>query len=206
METIAKVSNSSIFFCVFYVFLVDINECKEETGICPKPGRCVNTLGSFKCICPRRFKLDSTGTYCIDADECLDDTKCPEGCQNLVGGYRCGCPEGYVLHYYYNQCVDDNECSNNPCGGTGNCFNTPGSFRCGCPDGYQFDNKLRICIQVCFILIIKVKIFTVSYFRLVLAAVVLLVLLGVHLLDPLDIHVDALKDINELDKDIVYRL
>ncbi|CAH1374115.1 unnamed protein product [Tenebrio molitor] len=126
----------------------DINECKEDTTICPKPGRCVNTLGSFKCICPRRFKLDSTGTYCIDADECLDDTKCPEGCQNLIGGYRCGCPEGYVLHYYYNQCVDDNECSNNPCGSTGNCFNTPGSYRCGCPDGYQFDNKLSICIQV----------------------------------------------------------
>jgi hypothetical protein len=127
---------------------LDINECKEDTTICPKPGRCVNTLGSFKCICPRRFKLDSTGTYCIDADECLDDTKCPEGCQNLIGGYRCGCPEGYVLHYYYNQCVDDNECSNNPCGSTGNCFNTPGSYRCGCPDGYQFDNKLSICIQV----------------------------------------------------------
>jgi hypothetical protein len=126
----------------------DINECKEDTTICPKPGRCVNTLGSFKCICPRRFKLDSTGTYCIDADECLDDTKCPEGCQNLIGGYRCGCPEGYVLHYYYNQCVDDNECSNSPCGSTGNCFNTPGSYRCGCPDGYQFDNKLSICIQV----------------------------------------------------------
>lgn len=57
----------------------DINECNGDAGICPKPGRCVNTLGSFKCICPRGFKLDSTGSYCIDADECLDDTKCPEG-------------------------------------------------------------------------------------------------------------------------------
>lgn len=23
--------------------------------------------------------MDSTGTYCTDTDECLDDSKCPEG-------------------------------------------------------------------------------------------------------------------------------
>lgn len=39
----------------------------------------MNILGSFRCICPRGFKLDSTGTYCTDTDECLDDSKCPEG-------------------------------------------------------------------------------------------------------------------------------
>ncbi|XP_018574078.1 fibrillin-2-like [Anoplophora glabripennis] len=125
----------------------DINEC-DEVGICPKPGRCVNTLGSFRCICPRGFKLSTSGTYCLDSDECEDDSKCTEGCQNLVGGYRCGCPEGYVLHYHFNQCVDENECQNNPCGSSGTCFNTPGSYRCGCPEGYQFDHKLNICIQV----------------------------------------------------------
>ncbi|XP_023312963.1 fibrillin-1-like, partial [Anoplophora glabripennis] len=61
----------------------DINEC-DEVGICPKPGRCVNTLGSFRCICPRGFKLSTSGTYCLDSDECEDDSKCTEGCQNLV--------------------------------------------------------------------------------------------------------------------------
>lgn len=72
---------------ILYVYFIDINEC-DEPGVCPKPGRCVNILGSFKCICPRGFKLDSSGTYCFDADECADDTKCQEGCQNVVGGYR----------------------------------------------------------------------------------------------------------------------
>ncbi|XP_017775669.1 PREDICTED: fibrillin-2-like [Nicrophorus vespilloides] len=126
---------------------IDINECLQE-GVCPRPGKCVNILGSFKCICPRGFKLDSTGTYCVDADECLDDTKCSEGCQNLIGGFKCGCPEGYYLHHYYNHCVDKNECNNSPCGATGTCFNTPGSYRCGCPDGFQFDSKLNNCIQM----------------------------------------------------------
>jgi hypothetical protein len=61
------------------LFLTDINECLEQTGTCPPPGNCINTLGSFKCICPRGFKLDSTGTFCTDADECTDDSKCPYG-------------------------------------------------------------------------------------------------------------------------------
>lgn len=64
--------------CFRGVLVVDINEC-GEAEICPKPGRCVNILGSFRCICPRGFKLDSSGTYCVDTDECLDDSKCPEG-------------------------------------------------------------------------------------------------------------------------------
>lgn len=141
-STASQVQNPIVFL------VLDINEC-AEVGVCPEPGRCVNSLGSFHCACPYGFRLDTTGTFCVDKDECLDDSKCPEGCQNRIGGYRCGCPDGYTLHYYYkNQCVDENECDRQPCGGDGNCFNTLGSYRCGCPDGYQFDHKLSVCIQV----------------------------------------------------------
>ncbi|XP_026682343.1 fibrillin-2-like, partial [Diaphorina citri] len=62
----------------------DIDECKEEingVAVCPKPGTCINTMGSFRCLCPRGFKLDRTGTFCLDQDECTDDSKCREGCQ-----------------------------------------------------------------------------------------------------------------------------
>lgn len=72
----------------------DVNECAADVGLCPTPGKCINTLGSYKCVCPRGFRVDSTGTYCTDQDECLDDTKCDANCQNLVGGYRCRCPDG----------------------------------------------------------------------------------------------------------------
>lgn len=129
---------------------LEIDECAEndENEICAKPGTCINTLGSYKCICPRGFKLDASGIFCVDHDECSDDSKCSQGCQNRVGGYRCNsCPEGYVQHYYYNQCIDENECLKSPCGDSAQCINTLGSYRCGCADGFQFDGSLQLCMQ-----------------------------------------------------------
>ena len=59
----------------------DVNECIEQPGVCISPAQCINTLGSFKCMCPRGFQLDQTGNQCVDNDECLDDSRCQNGCQ-----------------------------------------------------------------------------------------------------------------------------
>lgn len=126
---------------------IDVNECSESPGICAAPATCINTLGSFKCMCPRGYTLDPTGKFCVDNDECDDDSACEHSCQNAIGGYSCGCPEGYSKHTYYNRCVDEDECSNAPCG-TAQCQNTLGSYKCNCPHGYQFDGHLLVCIQV----------------------------------------------------------
>ena len=113
---------------------LDIDECVEQQGLCPSPGTCKNTDGSFRCVCPRGYKLDETGTFCIDNNECDDDGRCEEGCTNRPGSYKCGCPEGFQLHLYFNQCVDKDECAgpDNPCGNN-KCINTIGSYSCGCP-------------------------------------------------------------------------
>ena len=67
----------------------DINECIEQQGICPRPGTCKNTHGGFKCVCPRGYKLDESGTFCVDRNECEDTNKCDGAeCRNSMGSYK----------------------------------------------------------------------------------------------------------------------
>lgn len=44
--------------------LADLNECRAKPGIC-KNGRCVNTVGSYRCECNDGFEPSATGTECI---------------------------------------------------------------------------------------------------------------------------------------------
>lgn len=60
--------------------LADINECLEQTGLCGPLGTCLNTHGSFRCMCPRGYQVDPSGTMCIDSDDCLDGS-CDVGCE-----------------------------------------------------------------------------------------------------------------------------
>lgn len=44
--------------------LADLNECRAKPGIC-KNGRCINTVGSYRCECNDGFEPSLTGTECI---------------------------------------------------------------------------------------------------------------------------------------------
>lgn len=62
-------------------------------------GRCINTMGSYRCICNRGFKVDTTSTYCRDVNECsLRPSPCKFSCQNTEGSYVCSCPPGFELN------------------------------------------------------------------------------------------------------------
>ena len=69
-------SSSHPLFCT----LADLNECRAKPGIC-KNGRCVNTVGSYRCECNDGFEPSSTGTECIGKDVLLDMFRC---CQNVL--------------------------------------------------------------------------------------------------------------------------
>ena len=62
--------------------------------------QCINTLGSYKCICPAGFSLERN-RQCQDMDECqLGTHNCSDNdiCVNIHGGFRCihiDCPNGY---------------------------------------------------------------------------------------------------------------
>ena len=98
--------------------ILDINECELHKHNCSlNKERCINLLGSFKCICKQGF----TGNLCevgksidnsystiqkiilllhVDVDECeMFRHACPTSsfCVNTHGSYHCECPNGTSL-------------------------------------------------------------------------------------------------------------
>eukprot|EP00062_Callorhinchus_milii_P025872 gi/632987335/ref/XP_007910735.1/ PREDICTED: bone morphogenetic protein 1-like [Callorhinchus milii] len=76
-------------------YFKEVDECsRPDNGGCRQ--RCVNTLGSYKCICPTGFSFEQFSSSCHDVNECSSlKTPCNYGCSNTEGGYLCGCPTGY---------------------------------------------------------------------------------------------------------------
>ncbi|KAL2086234.1 hypothetical protein ACEWY4_017293 [Coilia grayii] len=80
-----------------------INECWEgKDKLCDQSQICINTLGSYKCLCRDGFREDHRGDHaCNDVDECVESPpNCgPRGtCTNTPGSYTCSCPEGFRNH------------------------------------------------------------------------------------------------------------
>lgn len=119
---------------------------------------CVNTLGSYRCICDKGYKIDNDASLCIgkylrkntqkkltfitnpisDVNECDSGTKiCEYHCQNTEGSYTCSCPTGYLLNPDGVTCRDLDECRMGTHICQQNCINTPGSYTCECREGYN---------------------------------------------------------------------
>jgi len=107
---------------------------------CPH-GRCVNTMGSYRCLCEPGYQVDSAGTGCTDVNECRGTTgvagPCSHVCRNTPGSYVCSCPAGYRLSSDRRTCRDVDECATDRHGCAQDCVNLPGSFQCRCHDGYR---------------------------------------------------------------------
>ncbi|CAG5110064.1 Oidioi.mRNA.OKI2018_I69.chr2.g4510.t1.cds [Oikopleura dioica] len=95
----------------------NIDECTKGTHFCEAPAQCVDTEGSYFCICPRGFRLhQKKDEICVDIDECGEDlADCPEPelwklagknirdelnlytskCKNTLGSYECACNTNY---------------------------------------------------------------------------------------------------------------
>ncbi|CAG6008643.1 unnamed protein product, partial [Menidia menidia] len=120
----------------------DVDECARSPGVC-SVGECVNTPGSYRCVCPPGFTSNSQQNGCHDVDECQQEP-CSDGrCDNTPGSFRCVCRHGYKLvgntctgvSLVYltdvDECVDPLRCPGQEC------LNTAGSFRCAsCRPGY----------------------------------------------------------------------
>ncbi|CAN2389278.1 Fibulin 7 [Pristimantis euphronides] len=114
----------------------DIDECGLYQGqsgsqICVH--ECVNTPGSYHCVCPRGYLLDAQPNSCKDVDECVSDpSACPGGeqCINLYGGVTCvrpECPKPKLNVTYVK--ISNHQCERTPCPlGSSSCLDAPHSI------------------------------------------------------------------------------
>ncbi|XP_016101547.1 fibrillin-2b [Sinocyclocheilus grahami] len=125
-----------------------IDECSVHASQVCRNGQCINSMGSFRCLCLDGYNLTPDGKNCVDINECvtLPGACQPGTCQNLDGSFRCICPPGYEVQN--DKCVDINECTVEPniCQ-FGTCKNTPGSFQCLCQPGFVLSDNGRRCFD-----------------------------------------------------------
>ena len=110
----------------------DINECNNESQLCPNNATCTNTIGSYICSCNSGYTGD--GKTCSDINECHGLHECsPDAtCTNTDGRYTCECRRGFTGDGM--TCMDINECTEGsaycPLGTI--CANINGTYRCQC--------------------------------------------------------------------------
>lgn len=148
----------------------DVDECaKKSTNNCDM--QCVNTEGSYQCICDSGYRLDGDGHTCWDINECQERShNCTHICNNRVGGFACSCEEGFALDHNGASCTPEEFTV--PICNSANCSQecktltqqSSGAKRpqCFCRSGYDIDpqdNKTcrdhdecndSICTQQCF--------------------------------------------------------
>ncbi|XP_037538438.1 fibulin-7-like [Nematolebias whitei] len=99
----------------------DIDEC--HLFPLGQPGRlcihqCVNTPGSFHCICPPGYSLATDGRSCTDKDECenqMHNCTADQLCVNTFGGFQCvtvECPKVNNATFIKTSPM---RCERNPC-------------------------------------------------------------------------------------------
>ncbi|KAK2143164.1 hypothetical protein LSH36_872g02001 [Paralvinella palmiformis] len=94
----------------FINFPSDIDNCLVDTNICGKNAKCINTDGSYHCICLNGYREFETKGQCSDIDECesgLDDcNKELTKCTNTIGSFSCSCITGYTKSGNKGQCQE----------------------------------------------------------------------------------------------------
>ena len=125
--------------------------CHEETQ------DCVNSDGSFSCVCRAGWQDDPAAGACVDVNECTvaavkGTAVCHEKgmCDNTNGSFTCTCEPGWKGTGF--ECNDINEClsKDSPCPIDTSCDNAPGSFICKCLAGFELVDGRCIDIDECF--------------------------------------------------------
>ena len=85
--------NAAIFSHLHFFTVDDVDECLESNnGRGPCSHQCLNTIGSYKCLCPAGATLQPDGVNCIF----ITCPKCMHGgyCDSETN--KCVCPAGFT--------------------------------------------------------------------------------------------------------------
>ncbi|CAL1534782.1 unnamed protein product, partial [Lymnaea stagnalis] len=119
----------------------DEDECGNGSASCQIHSRCINTLGSFTCVCNDGFILRES--ICKDCDDDFYGTNCSSHCS--CGAHsKCNKTDGACyckLGWKGNNCdIDIDECRENIHNCSSSllevCSNTEGGYKCVCNAGY----------------------------------------------------------------------
>ena len=110
-----------------------------HTDRCPNSSRCINTPGSYYCVCKSGWEKVFQ-FQCVDIDECSRGIHgCDRNsyCVNTAGSWKCVCNNGWYpdpTNARLPTCRDVNECVDKPnaCPQESTCINSAGSYRCDC--------------------------------------------------------------------------
>uniref|UniRef100_H2YFF2 Uncharacterized protein n=1 Tax=Ciona savignyi TaxID=51511 RepID=H2YFF2_CIOSA len=137
---------------IYNYFYSDVNEC-DRPNICGSNKRCVNTPGSYRCICNQGYSL--VDGQCVDIDECNRRPRVCDGkerCVNTQGSYRCVCKPGYekirgrcvaIMSYgvrFKTKVVVRHVCL---------CADGHSNFSCQCNHGFTGDGQSYVYINEC---------------------------------------------------------
>ncbi|KAL3836533.1 hypothetical protein ACJMK2_021957, partial [Sinanodonta woodiana] len=130
----------------------DIDECNSSLKMCNQI--CMNTFGSFLCLCENGYKLGIDQRTCEDIDECEEDEDdCDQNCTNDVGHYTCGCFDGFEYNVTLKTCIQTEipnvcETSSINCSQTAGCTSFNRTAKCFCDKGLQLTSEGTKCEDI----------------------------------------------------------